>query len=466
MWASDFLATACAARVSGPAREFSSVSTDTRSLKPGALYVALRGENFDGHRFVERAIKVGAVGILASEPVDTGAEITLMQVADTLVALQQMAHASRLAFDGPVVAVTGSNGKTTTKEMIASVLRAHYGGGAVLATVGNLNNHIGVPLTLLARKPSHRVAVIEMGMNHFGEIALLTRLTEPTIAVITNAAPAHLEGVGTLAGVAEAKGEVFAGLRAGGVAVLNADDYYLPYWQVLNRERATITFGRTANANARGKSSAAPRSMLLHAVASSRTVGTMEIELPVEGEHNVSNALAAAAVGRALGVADEVIARGLADTVNVGGRLQSRAFINGTTLIDDSYNANPASMRAAAQVLIGHATPRYVVLGDMGELGASSDEMHESLAVDISKLPLDGVFTLGPRMKRVAHVFGSRGQAFDDVDPLSETLYQRLTPGATLLVKGSRSMAMERVIKKLEQMSTAACGPCSPKGTA
>ena len=466
MWASDFLATACAARVSGPAREFSSVSTDSRSLQPGALYVALRGENFNGHRFVEQAIEAGAVGILASEPVDTGAEITSMQVADTLVALQQMAHASRMAFDGPVVAVTGSNGKTTTKEMIASVLRAHYGCEAVLATVGNLNNHIGVPLSLLARKPSHRVAVIEMGMNHFGEIALLTRLTEPTVAVITNAAAAHLEGVGTLAGVAEAKGEVFAGLRAGGVAVLNADDYFLPYWQVLNRKRAAMTFGRAANADVRGISGAAPRSMLLHAVASSHMAETTAIELPLEGEHNVSNALAAVAVGRALSIPDKVIKRGLEATINVAGRLQSRPFINGTTLIDDSYNANPASMRAAAQVLVSHATPRYMALGDMGELGPASDELHELLAADISKMPFDGVFTLGPRMNRVVHVFGAHAKAFDDVDPLSETLYRRLIPGATLLVKGSRSMAMERVIEKLEKMSTTDGDSCSPRGTA
>lgn len=450
MWGSDFLAKACLAQVCGPTQQFTSVSTDTRTLQPGALYVALRGENFDGHRFVEQAIKAGATGILVSQPAEASAEITVMLVADTLIALQQMAHASRVAFDGPVIAVTGSNGKTTTKEMIAAVLRAHYGADAVLATTGNLNNHIGVPLTLLARKASHKIAVIEMGMNHFGEIALLTELTEPTIAAITNAAPAHLEGVGSLAGVAEAKGEIFAGLRAGGVAVLNADDYFLPYWQVLNRERAVTTFGLAATENATGKSGALPGQMLLN---SSDHSGPVEIQLPIEGEHNVSNALAAVAVARTLGVPDSMIKRGLEATVNVSGRLTSRPFINGTTLIDDSYNANPASMRAAAQVLVGHATPRYLVLGDMGELGSTTEQLHEALATDLSKLPLDGVFTLGPKMKRVAHIFGSYGQAFDEVDPLAVSLYPRLTAGATLLVKGSRSMATERVIKKLEQMA-------------
>ena len=453
MWASDLLAKACDAKVSGPSQSFASVSTDTRTLQPGALYVALHGENFDGHRFVEQAIKAGATGILISQAVDASAAITVMHVTDTLMALQQMAHASRLQFDGPVIAVTGSNGKTTTKEMIAAVLRAHYGADAVLATSGNLNNHIGVPLTLLARKPAHKAAVIEMGMNHFGEIALLTKLTEPTIAAITNAAPAHLEGVGSLAGVAEAKGEIFSGLRADGVAVLNADDYFLPYWQVLNRERVVTTFGLAATANVSGKSGALPGQMLL---GSNGTLSPVEIQLPVEGEHNVSNALTAAAVARTLVIPESTIKRGLEATVNVSGRLTSRPFINGTTLIDDSYNANPASMRAAAQVLVTHATPRYMVLGDMGELGSTTEQLHESLATDIGKLPLDGVFTLGPNMKRVAHLFGSHGQAFDDVDPLAESLYPCLTPGATLLVKGSRSMATERVIKKLEQMSRGA----------
>ena len=453
MWASDFLAKACGAQVDGPTQQFTSVSTDSRTLQPGALYVALQGEHFDGHRFVDHAVKAGAVGILVSQPVDVAAQITVMHAADTLFALQQMAHASRLAFDGPVIAVTGSNGKTTTKEMIASVLRTHYGADAVLATVGNLNNHIGVPLTLLARKPTHRVAVIEMGMNHFGEIALLTQLTEPTIAVITNAAAAHLEGVGSLAGVAEAKGEIFAGLRAGGVAVLNADDYFLPYWQVLNRERVVTTFGIVTSADVNGKPGALAGQMLLDSNADPSTV---EIQLPVEGEHNVCNALAAAAVARTLGIPDATIKLGLEATVNVNGRLTSRPFINGTTLIDDSYNANPASMRAAAQVLVAHATPRYLVIGDMGELGSTTEQLHESLARDLSTLPLDGVFTLGPKMKRVAHLFGTSGQAFDHVDPLAEALYPRLTRGATLLVKGSRSMATERVINKLEQMSRGA----------
>ena len=447
MWSSAFLATACAATVSGPARDFTSVSTDSRTLQAGALYVALSGENFDGHRFVAQAIARGASGVLVSEPVECDDNTTVLQVSDTLKGLQAMAHASRLAFDGPVVAVTGSNGKTTTKEMIASVLREQYGADAVLSTVGNLNNHIGVPLTLLARKPSHRVAVIEMGMNHFGEIALLTRLTEPTIAVITNAGPAHLEGVGSMEGVAEAKGEIFSGLRAGGVAVINADDEFAVYWRVLTRTYERISFGLTAKATVSGQFM--PPNRLNVRIETAQC----SLELRQEGIHNAANALATAAVGHALSIPLAIIERGLKSAGNVGGRLATRPFVNGTTLIDDSYNANPASMRAAAQVLVSHATPRFFAIGDMGELGDASDALHDALAFELSTLALDGVFTLGPRMKRAAHALGSRGQSFDDVESLASTLFNRLTPGATLLVKGSRSMAMERVIEKLENMS-------------
>ncbi len=447
MWSSAFLAAACAAKISGPQRNFTSVSTDSRTVQAGALYVALSGENFDGHRFVAQAIAAGASGVVVSQPVECDSSISVLQVSDTLKALQDMAHASRLAFDGPVIAVTGSNGKTTTKEMIASVLREHYGADSVLATVGNLNNHIGVPLTLLSRRPSHRVAVVEMGMNHFGEIALLTRLAEPTIAVITNAGPAHLEGVGSIEGVAEAKGEIFAGLRKEGVAIINTDDAFAAYWQVLNRTRRRISFGINSKAVVSGQFAQPNR---LHF-----QVGSVEcaVELRQEGVHNATNALAAAAVGHALSISIKTIQHGLEGAENVGGRLTTRPFVNGSTLIDDSYNANPASMRAAAQVLVLHATPRFLVIGDMGELGDESEAMHGALAFDLSLLPLDGVLTLGPRMKRAVARLGSRGQAFDDVDELATVLFSRLSPGATLLVKGSRSMAMERVIQKLEKMS-------------
>ena len=447
MWSSAFIAEACAAKVSGPTRDFTSVSTDSRTVQAGALYIALSGENFDGHRFVAQAIAAGASGVLVSQSVDYDSAVTVLHVDDTLGALQKIAHASRLAFDGPVIAVTGSNGKTTTKEMIASVLREQYGADAVLATIGNLNNHIGVPLTLLSRKPSHRVAVIEMGMNHFGEIALLTKLAEPTIAVITNAGPAHLEGVGSIEGVAEAKGEIFAGLRDNGVAVINADDAYAAYWQVLTRTHKRTSFGLSSKATVRGQFTQPNR--LTIEIASV----VCEIELRQEGVHNAANALATAAVSHALFIPMATIQRGLEAAGNVGGRLAMRPFVKGSTLIDDSYNANPASMLAAAQVLVSHEAPRFFAIGDMGELGDASDAMHQALALALSALPLDGVFTLGTRMKDASSSLGPHGKAFDDVESLAGTLFNCLTPGATLLVKGSRSMAMERVIEKLENMS-------------
>ena len=375
MWSSAFLAEACAAKASGPVQNFVSVSNDSRTVQTGALYVALSGENFDGHRFVAQAIAAGATGVLVSRHFECDKDVTVLQVSDTLKALQDMAHASRLAFDGPVIAVTGSNGKTTTKEMIASVLREQYGADGVLATSGNLNNHIGVPLTLLARKPSHRVAVIEMGMNHFGEIALLTKLAEPTIAVITNAGPAHLEGVGSIEGVAEAKGEIFSGLRDNGVAVINADDAFAPYWQVLTRTRKRVSFSLNSKATVSGQFTQPNR--LNIEIDSAQC----QLALRQEGVHNAANALAAAAVGHALSIPIATIQRGLESAGNVGGRLTTRPFVNGSTLIDDSYNANPASMRAAAQVLVSHATPRFLVIGDMGELGDASDALHDTLAL-------------------------------------------------------------------------------------
>lgn len=450
MWAADFLANAAAGSVTGPANEFSSVSIDTRTVEPGALFVALRGENFDGHRFVAQAVAAGAVGVVVSQPVAVPTNVTVITVADTLIALQQMGHAARMAFKGPVVAVTGSNGKTTTKQFIASVLREHYGADGVLATEGNLNNHIGVPLTLLRLREAHEVAVIEMGMNHFNEIALLSALAEPTIALITNAGPAHLEGVGSVEGVAAAKGEIFLGLRKDGVAVLNADDPFLPYWQVQARAHPRVTFGLSKVADVQGQYDPAGTTLKLRLSA---VAEPCDVKLPFAGEHNARNALAAAAVARVLGVSVEAIASGLESASNIGGRLSRRILANGATLIDDSYNANPASMRAAAGVLLAESGPKFMVIGDMAEMGSSSEEMHQALLAEFAKLPFAAVLTLGERMQRAATAMAippDRVATFTDIDALAAEVKTRLTPDAAMLVKGSRSMAMERVIQKLE----------------
>jgi UDP-N-acetylmuramoyl-tripeptide--D-alanyl-D-alanine ligase len=450
MWASDFLAKACNASVIGPSVTFSSVSIDTRTVTAGALFVALRGETFDGHHFIEQAIVAGALGVVVSKPVALPSHIMVITVPDTLAALQQMGHAARMAFSGPVIAVTGSNGKTTTKQFIASVLQQHYGSSAVLATQGNLNNHIGVPLTLLRLRKTHEVAVIEMGMNHFNEIAMLSELTQPTIAVITNAGPAHLEGVGSIEGVAAAKGEIFNGLRAGGTAILNADDYFLPYWQVLSRTYALVTFALNQTADITGAYEASGATLNL---ALSPTAAPCAIQLPFAGEHNARNALAAAAVAHVLGVSTHEISVGLECASNLGGRLARRTLANGVTLIDDSYNANPASMRAAAQVLLAEPGPKIMVIGDMAEIGPRSDGMHQALLADFSRQPFAIVLTLGERMQRAAlalAISSDRIVSFTDIDALASELKARLSPGTAMLVKGSRSMAMERVIEKLE----------------
>ena len=450
MLASDVLANACDATLTGPVAEFSSVSIDTRTVMPGALFVALRGENFDGHRFVEQAVAAGATGVVVSQAVTVPTHVTVMRVADTLVALQKMGHAARMAFNGPVIAVTGSNGKTTTKQLIASVCRAHYGPGAVLATDGNLNNHIGVPLTLLRLRSTHRVAVIEMGMNHFGEIALLSELVEPTIALVTNAGPAHLEGVESIEGVALAKGEIFGSLRAGGVAVLNADDYFHAYWQVVSRAHPQLTFGLSTSADVAGQHDVVKSVLKLSLTPTSEPVS---INLSLAGEHNARNALAAAAVARALGIDAPTIKAGLEAASNIDGRLTRRVIANGTTIIDDSYNANPASMRAAAQVLMAESGSKIMVIGDMAEMGASSDAMHRALLTELSQLPFAALLTLGERMQRAAAAMNiSRDlvKTFTDIDLLVSDLKTQLSSDTTVLVKGSRSMAMERVIKKLE----------------
>lgn len=452
MWSAEFLARAAAAQLSGANAEttFASVAIDTRTLQPGALYVALRGANFDGHRFVAQAIAAGATGVVVAEAVSVPDGVAVLQVKDTLLALQMMGHAARRQFNGALVAITGSNGKTTTRQLTASVLRAHFGDDAVLCTDGNFNNHIGVPLTLLRLKATHRAAVIEMGMNHFDELTLLSSLAAPDIAVITNAGPAHLEGVGSLAGVAQAKGEIFTGLRPEGVAVLNADDRFLPYWEVLNRNRRIVRFGLAAPAEVAGRYQAGQSLLTIER-------GWQEpysAQLPFAGEHNGRNALAAAAVAHALGVSASAVQHGLTRATNIGGRLTRRQISARLCVIDDSYNANPASIRAAVQVLLAAPGRRILVLGDIAELGTHSDALHRELLDEISRSAVDDVLTLGPRMQRAAAGADGRVVAHTDFDALMQAVSQRIEASAahdhiTLLAKGAHSMAMHRVVERL-----------------
>jgi UDP-N-acetylmuramoyl-tripeptide--D-alanyl-D-alanine ligase len=433
------------ARLEGANAGFNRVITDTRQLIAGDLFVALNGENFDGHEFVERAGSLGAVGALVSRHVDCA--LPQLVVTDTLTALQDYAAAWRNDFDVPVVAVTGSNGKTTTKQMLSSIFVAR---GPVLATQGNLNNHIGLPLTLLSLRKEHSTAVIEMGANHPGEIALLTRLTHPGIGMVTQAGDAHLEGFGSREGVARAKGELFAGL-AGGVAVINADDEFAPLWRELASGAAAISFGFSEHADVRAlhvqpHPADAPTGMRFELRAPE---GRQTVSLPLPGRHNVSNALGAAACAIALGMDLRDIAAGLARMEAVQGRLSWKTTREGARLLDDSYNANPTSLQAGMELLASLDGQRVLVLGGMAELGADALRLHFEAGQAAKALRIDRLYTLGALADEAARGFGDGAQAFESVDELTAALRPQLNKNVALLVKGSRSSRMERVVAQL-----------------
>lgn len=424
---------------------FARVVTDTRQIRPGDLFVALKGERFDGHDYVQRAHALGAAGAVVSRTVEGGGAQIL--VPDTLLALQAYAASWRRDFSLPVVGVTGSSGKTTTKQILAAVFAAR---GPVLATEGNLNNHIGVPLTLLRLRAEHRTAIIEMGANHGGEIALLAQLAQPDVGIVTQAGDAHLEGFGSRDGVAQAKGEMYSALH-GGVAVINADDVYAPLWRGLAADASRLSFGFSEAADVRasdlvGVPEQAPEAteFTLQAPA-----GSLRVRLPLPGRHNVANALAAAAAGIALGLSLEDIGAGLGRVAPVAGRLAWSRTREGARLLDDSYNANPTSLRAALALLAGLPGERRLVLGDMRELGADAEALHEDAGRAARALGIERLYTLGTLARHAADGFGTRALAFEQLEPLVEALREDLGPQVTVLVKGSRGARMERVITLL-----------------
>jgi UDP-N-acetylmuramoyl-tripeptide--D-alanyl-D-alanine ligase len=375
-------------------------------------------------------------------------ELPLIPVLDTREALGQLAAAWRARFAIPVLGITGSNGKTTVKEMCAAILRRRFGTEAVLATVGNLNNDIGLPLTLLRLRDTHRAAVIEMGMNHAGEIRYLTRLARPTVALVNNAQRAHLEGLGSVAAIARAKGEIFEGLAAGGVALINADDPHAPLWQELCAGQRSSTFGLGATADVRGRWQ--PRGFGGHVELTS-AAGRVEFELPAPGEHNARNAVAAAAACLAAGTSLEVIAAALAGYAGVKGRLQRRAGLGGATVIDDSYNANPDSMRAAIDVLATVPGRRILVMGDMGEVGEAAAQFHDEIGGHAKSRGIERLFALGALSADAAHNFAEGARHFGSVETLVEALKPELAADVTVLVKGSRFMKMERVVEAIAE---------------
>ncbi|HEY0841530.1 UDP-N-acetylmuramoyl-tripeptide--D-alanyl-D-alanine ligase [Methylotenera sp.] len=428
--------------------QFSSVGSDSRNIVAGQLFVALKGANFDGNTFAQEALKLGAAAVLVSD-VAVQAEPRIV-VADTRLALGELAKYWRQKFEMPVVAVTGSNGKTTTKEMLSAILSVvAQGKASVHATYGNLNNDIGVPLTLLKMQPSHQYAVVEMGMNHLGEIDYLTHIAQPDVALINNAGIAHIGELGSRDNIAKAKGEIFAGLKPDGVAVINADSDYVDYWKSLNANRKIVTFGlkNPADVSARYQELDGYASVVL-ATADDE----VSVQLNVQGEHNISNALAAAAAAYALGVSLSDIGRGLASFTGVYGRLERKAGINGAVVIDDTYNANPDSMKAAINVLAKLAGKKILVLGDMGELGADAENMHAEVGAYAKAAGLTTLYCLGNLSVETARSFGQGAEHFSSAEAIAQAVLPALEQGVTVLVKGSRFMQMERVVNLLVEV--------------
>jgi UDP-N-acetylmuramoyl-tripeptide--D-alanyl-D-alanine ligase len=440
--------------VEASARAVVGASTDTRTLAAGQLFIALRGPNFNGAEFVAAAARAGAAGAVidaAAEAAVLSASLDLpvLVVDDTLAALQRAGAAQRNRFQGVVVAVAGSNGKTTVKEMIAAVLAEC---GPTLATAGNLNNHIGVPLTLLRLGDAVRFAVIEIGANHPGEVAQLVALVRPQVAIVTNAGAEHLEGFGDIAGAARAEGELFEGLDAAATAIINADDDFAGLWrsQATRSRRVQFGLGRDADVRAEAARHEIDEAGFLSRFALIAPSGRTEISLRLAGMHNVRNAAGAAAAALSAGASLEQVRAGLAKMRPVKGRLQfKRAAASGAWLLDDTYNANPSSMQAALEVLAQLPGPKWFVAGAMGELGAASADSHRELGRQARKCGVERLFGFGADARLTVDTFGAGAQWYADIDALREAVAGALTADVRLLVKGSRANRLERVVDAL-----------------
>jgi UDP-N-acetylmuramoyl-tripeptide--D-alanyl-D-alanine ligase len=434
------------------------VGSDSRHITQNELFFALKGDNFDGHQYAEQAIKQGATAaVIANKDCKVRPAIL---VEDTKRALGRLAAAWRATFTLPLVAVTGSNGKTTVKEMLAAILNtveSHAtdknasASRAVLATQGNLNNDIGMPMTLLKLNAQHKFAVIEMGMNHLGEIDYLTRIAQPNVAVINNAGTAHIGELGSRENIAKAKGEIFAGLSSGGIAVINADDAFADYWKSLNPNRKILTFGLNSKADVTATYEEVGGAS---EITLNTRNGSITFNLAMLGKHNVSNALAASACAVALGVANADIARGLKQFGGVKGRLQRKVGLNGANLIDDTYNANPDSMKAAIDVLAAQAGKQIFVMGDMAELGVESAQMHAEIGAYAKQKGIAQMLALGDMTKHSITAFGTHGEHFASLQALLDEASRAMQKNTTILIKGSRFMQMERLVDALEEKLT------------
>ncbi len=440
------------------------VHTDTRTIEAGDLFVALQGERFDANAFLHDAQAQGAAAVLCHAGLESSAYpagLPRIEVADTKQALAQLATAWRAQFTLPLVAVTGSNGKTTVTQMVAAILEAQAPGGAALATRGNFNNDIGVPLTLLRLRSAHRLAVVELGMNHPGEIAGLAAMAQPTVALVNNAQREHLEFMHTVEAVAQENGTVIAALPADGVAVFPLDDDYTAVWQGLAANRKTVQFGwQSAGAAQEVLCTDAEWVDGAWQVQASTPWGALSYRLAIAGRHNVKNSLAAAACALAAGASTQAVAQGLQAFVPVKGRCRALLISHSglhATLVDDTYNANPDSMRAAIQVLADLPGPRLLVLGDMGEVGEQGPEFHAEAGRFAHAQGITHVLALGAMAMHAAQACPG-AEHFADVEALLVRARALLPSVASVLVKGSRFMRMERVVEALAQAAPAPAG--------
>ena len=428
----------------GADQTFGVVTTDTRALGTGALFVAIPGDRFDGNDFVDEAAARGAAGALVSRL--AASALPQIEVRDSRRALGAMARAWRASFSIPVVAVTGSSGKTTVKELVAAILSVSR---SICVTQGNLNNDIGVPLTLMRLTAEHDALVVELGANHAGEIDYLARLAQPTVGIITNAAEAHLEGFGSLRGVCEAKGELLDHLPRAGTAVLNADDQFRGDWVARSRCEFTVTFGFAKQADCRVLGE--PHFMANGSELRMHLPDGQEADvwLPLLGRQNVANALAAAAAAQAVGASTEDIVAGLARAAPVRGRLRAVPGRNGATIIDDSYNANPGSVHAALDHLAARRGRLILVFGNMAELGPTGPDLHREIG-EYARGRCDALFAIGDLASEAAKAFGPEGRSVADVEAARAALDPLLASGLTVLIKGSRVMGLDRLVRALE----------------
>ncbi len=436
--------------------ELNDVVTDSRAVKPGNVFVALRGERFDAHDFLDAVVAQGASAVVV-ERVPAGLAVPAIVVPDSRAALGQIAHGWRAAHAIPVIGVTGSNGKTTVKEMIAAILAAAFGEDGYLATRGNFNNEVGVPLTLFRLQAQHQAAVIEMGMNHPGEIAVLSRIATPTLGLVNNAQREHQEFMTSVEAVARENGAVIRHLAADGVAVFPDDDDFTALWREESGARRVLTFGLSTHADVSARYQSGVFGSTLQVTVKGQAVppAQFKVELAAVGEHNVRNALAATACALGAGIPVEAVVRGLESFAPVNGRLQRKQAVSGALVIDDTYNANPDSVRAAIDVLAAIEGPRLLVLGDMGEVGDQGPQFHAEIGAYARSRGIPLFFGLGELTQHAVDAYGDARQGvaqavhFDDIAALNAAVAQAAPQGATVLVKGSRFMKMERVVQHL-----------------